>query len=219
MDALDRGAIAAELSAELSAATAVEPPLIRCVDGGRIRRHRSVTGLSGILLFACLFLPAVDACGAVRPYELPPLAPPYVYGLVFALIALSRTPRALAHGVVALRVLAVLVMVSGTLVIAIVPEVGLPEVAVGIVLLLTIGVARTTEHRVAATVIALALVSVLWFTLWSVEDTALPGVYLSLASAGGLLLGGVLWWRELAARPPVAVPAAVARRGMISSAR
>ena len=191
-------------------ATAIEPPLVPSVSTTRIRRHRRLTGLSGILLFACLFLPAIDACGAVQPYELPPLAPPYLYGLVFAP---ARTPRGLAHGIVALRVLAVLVVVSGVLVAAIVPEVGLPEVAVGIVLLLIVGLARTSEPRVAASAIAVALVSALWFSVWCLDDSALLGVYLSLASAVGLALGGLLWWRELAVRPSVDVPAAVARRG------
>lgn len=199
---------------------AVEMPRVRSLacSAARIRRHRRVTGLSGILLFACLFLPAIDACGAVQPYELPPLAPPYLYGLVFALIAVARTPRGLAHGIAALRALAVLVVVSGVLVAAIVPEVGLPEIAVGIVLLLIVGLARTTEPRVAASAIAVAVVSMLWFGVWCLDDSALLGVYLSLASATGLALGGFLWWRELAARPSIDVPAAVARRGMISSA-
>src|SRR5262252_1376913 len=106
MDELEPGATAAEPQPSL--ATAVEP-LQPCVTGVRVRRHRRVTGLSGILLFACLFLPAVDACGAVQPYELPPLAPPYLYGLVFAMIAVARTPRGLAQGIAALRGLAVLV--------------------------------------------------------------------------------------------------------------
>ena len=70
---------------DLPATTAVEPPLVRIAPGTRIRRHRRVTALSGILLFACLFLPAVDACGPVMPYQLPPVVPPYVLGLVFAL--------------------------------------------------------------------------------------------------------------------------------------
>lgn len=188
MDDLDRGAIAV--------ATAIDPPLVRSVPGTRIRRHRRVTGVSGIVLFACLFLPAIDACGTVRPYQLPPLAAPYLYGLVFALIALSRTPRALSHGVVALRALAVFVVFSGVLLTAIVPEVGVPEIALGIVFLATVGLARTTELRVAASAIAVAAVSILWFGLWCLDDSARAGVYLSLASAAGLLLGGVLWWRS-----------------------
>ena len=192
--------------------TAVEAPLVRWVPARRVRRHRRVVGLSGILLFACMFLPALDACGTVQPYDVPPLAPPYLYGLVFALIALARTPRGLLRGVVALRVLAVLVAIAGSGMIAIAPELGIPELALGVALLLIVGLARTTEPRVAASVVVIAAVSTLWFGLWCLDDSALVGVYLSLASSAGLLVGGVLWCRELAVRPPVDVPAAVARR-------
>jgi hypothetical protein len=185
-------------------ATAVDPPLSRIAPGTRIRRHRRVTALSGILLFACLFLPAVDACGPVIPYELPPVAPPYVLGLVFALIAISQTPRALRRGIAALRMVSLLVAVAGLVVIAIVPELGVPELGSGIALLAIIGLSRTSEARVAAAVIAVAAVSMLWFALWCLDDSARCGAYLSLASSAGLLLGGVLWSRELAERPGVA---------------
>jgi hypothetical protein len=55
-------------------------------------------------------------------------------------------------------------------------------------------------------------VSVLWFGMWCLDSSALVGVYLSLVSSAGLLLGAVMWWRELADRPPVGVPPAVVRR-------
>jgi hypothetical protein len=195
-------------------ASAVDPPLVRSVPGTRIRRHRRVIGLSGILLFACMFLPAIDACGTVRPYELPPLAPPYLYGLVFALIAMSRTRRRLVHGIAALRGLSVLVIFAGLVVTAITPQIGVPEIALAVGLLVIFGGARARngEARVAVATIALAAVTMMWFAVWCFDDGALAGVYLSLASAGGLLLGGVLWWRELAARAPRDVPPAVARR-------
>jgi hypothetical protein len=187
-------------------ATAIDPPLLRIAPGTRIRRHRRVTALSGVLLFACLFLPAVDACGPVIPYRLPPVAPPYVFGLVFALIAISQTPRALRRGIAALRVVSLLVAVGGLVVMAILPEVGIPELGFGVALLAIIGLSRTSEARIAAAAIAVAAVSMLWFALWCLDDSALCGAYLSLAGSAGLLVGGVLWLRELAERPGVAAP-------------
>jgi hypothetical protein len=187
-------------------ATAIDPPLLRIAPGTRIRRHRRVTALSGVLLFACLFLPAVDACGPVIPYELPPVAPPYVFGLVFALIAISQTPRALRRGIAALRVVSVLVAVAGLVVMAILPEVGIPELGFGVALLAIIGLSRTSEARIAAAAIAVAAVSMLWFALWCLDDSARCGAYLSLAGSAGLFVGGVLWLRELAERAGVAAP-------------
>lgn len=187
-------------------ATAIDPPLLRIAPGTRIRRHRRVTALSGVLLFACLFLPAVDACGPVIPYELPPVAPPYVFGLVFALIAISQTPRALRRGIAALRVVSVLVAVAGLVVMAILPEVGIPELGFGVALLAIIGLSRTSEARIAGAAIAVAAVSMPWFALWCLDDSALCGAYLSLAGSAGLFVGGVLWLRELAERPGVAAP-------------
>jgi hypothetical protein len=197
---------------DLPAMTAVEPPLVRIVPGARIRRHRRVTALSGVLLFACMFLPAVDACGPVMPYQLPPVVPPYVLGLVFALIAIAQTERGLRRGIVALRAVLVITAAAGVVVMPVVPEIGIPELVLGIALLGVIGLWRTSEPRVAAAAIAAAAVSALWFGLWCLDDDALIGVYLSVASSCGLLLGAVMWRGELADRPPVDVPPAVARR-------
>jgi hypothetical protein len=200
---------------DLPVTTAVEPPLVRIAPGtviGYRRRHRRVTALSGILLFACMFLPAVDACGPVMPYELPLVVPPYALGLVFALIAIAQTERGLRRGIVALRAVSVLTAAAGVVVMPVVPEIGIPELVLGVGLLGVIGLARTTERRVAAAALVVAAVSALWFGLWCLDDGALIGVYLSVASSGGLLLGAVMWRGELADRPPVDVPPAVARR-------
>lgn len=204
---------------DLPATTAVEPPLVRIAPGTVIvyrRRHRRVTALSGILLFACMFLPAVDACGPVMPYELPPVVPPYVLGLVLALIAIAQTERGLRCGIVALRAVSAITAAAGVVLIPIVPEVGVPELALGVVLLLVIGLWRTSESRVAATALVVAAASALWFGLWCLGlwclDGAAVGVYLSLASSAGLLVGAVMWRGELADRAQVDVPPAVARR-------
>ena len=197
---------------DLPATTAVEPPLVRIAPGTRIRRHRRVTALSGILLFACMFLPAIDACGPVLPYELPPVVPPYVLGLVFALIAIAQTERGLRCGIVALRVVSAITVAAGVVVLPIVPEIGIPEAVLGVALLGVIGPWRFSEPRVAAAALVVGAVSALWFGLWCLDDGALIGVYLSVASSAGLVLGAVMWRGELADRPTVDAPPAVARR-------
>jgi hypothetical protein len=193
-----------------SSATAVDPPLARIAPGTRIRRHRRVTALSGIALFACMFLPAVDACGPVVPYQLPPVLPPYAFGLVFALIAISQTPRGLRRGIAALRGVAAGAAIAGAAVAAVVPEIGVPELGLGAALLVLLGLSRASERRVAAAALVVAIGSTSWFAVWCLDDSALIGAYLSLASSLGLLLGAVLWRRELAEHPAGLAPV---RRG------
>lgn len=190
--------------------TAVDPPVRRFTPGG-VRVHRRLCGLSGILLFACMFLPAVRGChGPLTPLQVPPFLPPYLYGLVFALIAMSRTSRGLSYGAIALRVLAGLVVLGSTVLVVIVPPIGIVELIAGIILLATVGLSQPTETRVAATGIVIGLVSIVWFGIWSVGADALIGVYLSLASSIGLFAGCLAWLRALVVRPPVDMPRAIA---------
>ncbi|HEU4733651.1 MAG TPA: hypothetical protein VFT22_37410 [Kofleriaceae bacterium] len=193
-------------------AGAVDPPLKRIVAVHPARRYRRTTrlsGLSGIVLFACMFLPAVDACGQpVMPYEMPPFWPPYLYGLAFALIALAARPRGLRRGIVTLRVLTVGFVIGSVLVIPIVPEVGIAELAIALALLMIVGVSRTTERRVATAAIVVGAASTLWFAVWAFTEEARYGVYLSLAGGCGLLAGSLVWLRGLARHPRTGSPAA-----------
>ena len=189
---------------------AVDPPIQHLAPASRARRHRRLTGLSGILLFACMFLPAVKGCNApVMPYEVPPFLPPYLYGLVFALVAMSRTTRGVQLGYTVLRVLAALVVLGSIVLVIIAPPVGILELLIGTVLLVTVAPGDNLERQIATSGIEVAGVSVLWFAAWSTSQDALLGVYLSLASAVGLLFGCVAWLRALASRPLVDMPRAV----------
>ena len=175
----------------------------------RARRHRRLTGLSGVLLFACMFMPSVNGCHQpVTPYEVPPSLPPYLYGLVLAFVATVGGARALQVGFIALRVLGAVVIVMSALLIAIAPAIGLAALIVGTLLAVPSG--GSTEARIAVNGVEAAVVSILWFGFWAVFGDALIGVYLALGSSFGLLFGCVAWVRELDGRPAVEVPQAVA---------
>ncbi|HEY0985503.1 MAG TPA: hypothetical protein VGD80_00575 [Kofleriaceae bacterium] len=169
--------------------------------------------MSGILLFACVFLPAVKGCNhPVMPYEFPPFLPPYLYGLVFAAIAMAGSRRGVMCGVLALRVLATLVVTGSIVLFVVAPPVGAIELMIGTMLFAIVGLSGTTEARIAGTGVTIGLISTLWFGFWALTSDALLGVYLSLASSAGLLTGSLLWLRELLSRPAIDVPRAVAAR-------
>lgn len=163
------------------------------------RRHRRLTGPSGLLLFICMFLPAVKGCSApIYPVTMPMLIHPYVFGIVFALGAATFTVRGLQRTITAMRVLAWLT-IAGSCVLAItIPSIAFIEFVLGLALLATIGRHGYSEKRAALTTILVGAASLLWFGLWAVTPDALVGVYLSTLSAGGLLLGGLVWLAETA---------------------
>jgi hypothetical protein len=158
-----------------------------------------------------MFLPAVKGCHQpVMPYEVPPFMPPYLYGLVLAVIAMVHTPRSLALGALALRVIGSLVVIGSMVLMVIAPPIGVIELLIGAVLLVMVGLFETTEPRIVASGIVVGVVSVIWFGCWSVTPDALVGVYLSLASSLGLLAGCLAWLRALIRRSPIDMPVAVA---------
>ena len=156
-----------------------------------------------------MFLPAVRGCETpVTPLETPPFLPPYLYGGVFALLAVWRTAPGLWLGVTLLRGLSMLVVVGSILVIVLAPPVGAIELLLGSVLLAIVGLFRISEARVAATGIAVGVVCILWFGFWTLTPDALIGVHLSLASSIGLFAGCLGWLRELVARSAIDMPRA-----------
>lgn len=161
------------------------------------RRHRRITGPSGVLLFVCLFLPAVKGCNeAVYPMTMPMFWHPYIYGLVLALGAAKITVRHLHYTVIALRILAWLTIIGSALLLLVAGGIALAELLVGMVLLGAIGRRGYSERRVALTTIVIGALSLLWFGLWVVTPDALVGVYLSAVASTGLLAGGLAWLAE-----------------------
>jgi hypothetical protein len=163
------------------------------------RRHRPFTGTAGILLFVCMFLPAVRGCsGTISPVEVPPFWAPYLYGLAFAVVALARSQRGLVAAAVMMRVLAWFVMMCGLALATIAPAVGFLELLAGGVLAVAIGVTGASERRLATTALVIATMSMMWFGWWCTLDDALTGVYLAFASSVGLWVGGLAWAVEAA---------------------
>lgn len=162
------------------------------------RRHRRLTGPSGLLLFVCLFLPAVKQCGtAVYPVEMPYVWHPYVYGLALAVATLGITSRWIRVSATMLRVLAYLTLAGGGVLLAASTGFAGAWLALGLVLLATIGLRGHSERRIAATGIVISVSSLLWFGLWAGTASALVGVYVALAASIFLLAGSLLWLSEI----------------------
>lgn len=190
---------------DLGAAVAVELPVPHVRRA--VRQRRPLTGLAGVLLFACLFLPAVRGCHEpIVPLDTPPFWPPYLYGGVFAVVALVRSDAGVVAATLALRALAWLVIVGGGALMVVVPAIGAIELGLGVLLLAAIGWSGTSESRLVATGVLIGMIGTGWFALWSLSSDAMLGVYLALASSLGLLAGTLVWLADLAGPPRVEVP-------------
>ena len=179
------------------------------------RRHRKLTGFAGIVLFACMFLPAVKGCGEpVYPVEMPMFLHPYLFGLAFAIAAVATTTRAMRVSILIIRVLAWLAVAGGVVCIPYGGLFGMVLVMVGLGLVAAIGASGFSERRAAVATIVVGAASTIWFGFWASSSDALIGAYVSLLSSIGLLTGGVAWLGELATlpEPPIVLPRAIARR-------
>lgn len=188
--------------------SAVELPPAWLAPAERRKRHRGLTGMSGILLFACMFLPAIQRCNQpVTPLQMPEFLPPYIYGLVFAVIALLRRPLGIAIGIALVRVMAGALAVGSLALFAIEPCAAVIAVFCSGSLLAMAW--RPRESRLVATGLAISVASMAWFGFWVMTPDALIGVRLALLSSIGLFLGCVAWLRELLYRPAIELPGAV----------
>jgi hypothetical protein len=171
------------------------------------RTHRPFTSLSGLVLFACLFLPAVKACNSpVMPYELPQLCPPYALGLLIAVIAMARTRRGLGAGLLVLRIVLVAMLVGGMITVPYAPAVGAALMLFAAVFTAIVGLTRRDERSVAILSITANAIWAVWFVLWCTDSGALVGVYVSLFACLGMIVGGVIWVGDVAlssARPEI----------------
>jgi hypothetical protein len=154
---------------------------------------------AGLLLFGCLFLPAVKGCGdqPVYPLEVPYLWHPYVYGAVIAYAAFASTQRSLRRATLALRSLAWLVFCGSVILTATSFVFGIVLLGIGAILLAVIGTRGVSEKRIAITGIVVSVMSLLWFGLWCGSSDALIGVYMSLGASIFLLAGSLQWLSEI----------------------
>jgi hypothetical protein len=176
------------------------------------RRHRRITGPAGLLLFACMFVPAVRGCHEpIYPIETPMFLPPYLYGLAFACGALALTRRGLRAAILAVRAITVLTILGSIVLSALAPAIGLVELLAAAVVVLAIW-GDVTERRAATAMALIGAICTVWFAAWTSTPEALIGVELSLVASLGLLFGGLWWLGEAVGKPPIDVPRAVARR-------
>jgi hypothetical protein len=182
-------------------ASAVELPRARVeLELGR-RRHRWITGPAGMVLFACLFLPAVKGCGTpVYPVETPMFLPPYLYGLAFSLAAMTITVRRMRHAIRGLRAVTFTAIAGSAVTLLLAPPVGVVELFASITVLAIIGWSGHSERRAAFSALAVGTLCTLWFGLWSSTEEAMIGVYLATLGSAGLVAGSLVWLAE-ATRP------------------
>jgi hypothetical protein len=185
------------------------PPLTVELELGR-RRHRRITGPSGLLLFLCAFLPFLPDFGG-PPAELPVLLPPYLYGLLFALAAAAHTARGMRRAIDAMRVLTVILLSVSAILAFILLPLGILAAAPGALVFATLGWTGRTERRAALCAIVVGALCTLWFGLFVSSPDVMPGIYLSLVGSVGLLVGGLVWLAEATRGSPLALPDAIAR--------
>lgn len=174
------------------------------------RRHRWLTAPSGVVIFICLFLPAVRICGSpTYPYEAFGVQTPYVLGLLAAVVAVVRRPRALAGVVLAMRILIWVTAVGWAIALVVI---GIDEgevvpilvwVPVSAVLVWIFGRGPRDERAAVRATLGSAIACAVWFGLFVFDPGAMYGTYTGAVGSIGLLGGGLAWWRE--SRPPEVV--------------
>ena len=162
-------------------------------------------GVSGVVLFVCMFLPATRVCGKpAYPLDTPWIIQPYFVGLALAIIAIARSRAMFGAGVWLLRI-AMLAITLETLVwLYEEPSSGIVAVTIALTMQGALGVKRIVEQRIAIATIAIALLMSVWFAMVASPPDGMIGGELSFGASIALLIASVLWTSD--ARPPPSPP-------------
>ncbi len=158
------------------------------------RRRRPLTGISGLVLFVCMFVPAWRGCNheAIIPIQIPFVIPPYLLGLGFAIAAL-RVKGGLKGPTIYLRVVLILFLVECLIAFAEEPNFGVVLLLAPTLMLGILGFKRYSDRRIAGASIICGIGSAIWFGLFCGDHDTLIGVWLSLFASIGLAIGGLVW--------------------------
>ena len=189
-------------------------PPVEAVRRRRRYRHRPVLGASGIVMFVCLFLPAMRTCDH-PDYPLdhfPYFTAPYFLGLAIATFAFVVGPRTLALAFAVTRALLAAVLVGALSMVVEAPVFAIFEVCIALGFIAIVGVRRRDEHALSIFAVALGAAETCWFLMVAAPPDGMIGGQLALVAGIGTMLGGMLWGGNDVTAPLLEPPSAVARR-------
>ncbi len=175
-------------------------------------RRRGVLGISGWMLFACLFLPTLRVCGdPMMPIQFPPAYGVYIGGILVAVIGFSTIRRSRRNMLIALQGLYLVTLFTFAAIwIGAVVADGLGMLAGAVFLVLTwllmrrTTLVKWTERAVAIVCFVHAMVAAGWSALLAFDPDAMWGAQVSLGAASLMLFaaGGYLVHELKEARVP-----------------
>jgi hypothetical protein len=168
------------------------------VDSQPVRR-RSALGVSGWLLFACLFLPTLRVCGdPMMPVQFPPVYGPYIGGLMIGFLGfavLLRTRRGLFIGLSTLYLgsaftaLVVVIGETGGTVAGVLAAAVL--FAVLFFAVKKIANVRWSERAISIGCIVHGMVALGWSSLLAFDPDGMWGAMVSLGAASLMLFASI----------------------------
>jgi len=162
-------------------------------------KRRSPLGVSGVLLFLCLFLPTLRVCGdPTAPIQFPPTYGVYLGGLLVGILGFSvarhvRRNLMIALAGIYLASVGAFISIWVGAVSAEVAGVVLGALMLAILVLALRQMARTrwTERAPAVMCVVHALVSLGWSSLLAFDDDGMWGAMVSLGAASLMLFASI----------------------------
>ncbi len=162
-------------------------------------KRRSPLGVSGVLLFACLFLPTLRVCGdPTAPIQFPPTYGIYLAGLLIGFLGFSvrrRVRRNVFLGLAAIYIGSVGAFIGiwiGAELAQILGVIAGAAMLAGLVLLLRKMVRVTwTERAPAVICVVHSLVSLGWSALLAFDPDGMWGAMVSLGASSLMLFSSI----------------------------